>query len=607
MRRVNRVVSFIKPISIVFIAVGAIAVGASGSKPPSALSQIRESPDYPLTSPQGRTGVRRQAPLASISVGRGAVSSTTTYGMAGAVTYSRLTQSSLVANKRGGNSRNSSADSPFLATLTGLPVPFAAQSQAAPRLAPSSSVTSDQVNGVVSACSETGATADAQIDAAITSLGGNGGVVDLSCYGGSTQSIAGTIHVPANVWIRGNGRITKFQPASTSFTPLFSMDTSTSRVSGVWVDMANLAADSFNGCVFGFSGNYQPQASASSDPMQETVEDFAVTAWNQSTGAALCFTATGLNNSIAGVSVRHGYISGTRNGLDFEESGSGWINGNQISDVYIKQGAEPGECGILLHAAGTTPGGIDLNTFSQMTHDDITGISEVYAVCLTGGGYIQANTWEGAMADTPVPVHYDCSPNCGDTAEYQGNSFSGAFNGFWEAGAATYDNHFGLWNRQYSFGGPLNVNSINITSAGGLQYQGNPVFGPNTNNSISLFPAAHGGAVVDSDPSGGYAPHDSDSYRVHGYVVIPSGITSYQGGGTAISIANGTFTPGNLRMTDGGGSDADSGLSRNSIPSASSTAPMVNGIACIKSAGPPIVIGYCATAFSGTPPTCTCR
>jgi hypothetical protein len=502
------------------------------------------------------------------------------------------------------------------------PITFAAQPGAAAQYAALNPVKPEASTGSLSACTQAGSTADAQINAAIASLGENGGIVDLSCYGGSTQTIAGIIHVPAHVWIRGNGRITKFQPASGSFTPLFSMDTSTSRVSGVWVDTANLAPNTFNSCVFSFAGNYQPLASASSDPMQTTVEDFTVTAWNQSTGAALCFTATdAVLNSVDGVSVRHGYISGTQNAFDLQQSGSGWINGNEISDVYIKQGEEPGQCGILMHATGTTPGGIDLNTFSQMTHDDITASTGVYAVCIIGGGFIQANTWQGAMADSPVPVHYDCSPNCGDSTQYQGNNFSGAINGFWEDGSARYDNHFGLWNRQYSFGGPLTVNSINIIRAGGLQYMGNPVFGPDGSSSTSIYPLSHGGAVVDTDPGGGYAPHDADSYRVHGNVAIPPVITGFQGSGTAVSIANGPFTPGNLRMTDGGGSDADSGISRSSIPTASTTAPQVNAVACIKSAGPPIVIGYCVTApsasprpvplhefrLNGTPLTCVCE
>jgi hypothetical protein len=548
----------------------------------------------------------------------GAESTKTAHKLAAAANYYKPSEASLFAKSNVGGPRSATPDWALLANLTGLPTALAAQSGAAAQFGQNESMGKSR-GGVVSACGQAGGTADEQIDAAITSLGESGGVVDLSCFGGTTQTLAATIHVPAYVWLRGNGRITKFQPASGSFTPLFSIDTSTSRVSGIWVDTANLAANTFNGCVFGLSGNYQPLASASSDPMQETIEDFTVTAWNQSTGAAVCFTATdSILNSIAGVSVRHGYISGTQNALNFQESGSGWINGNQISDVYIKQGAEPGECGILLHATGTTPGGIDLNTFSQMTHDDITASSGVSAVCVMGGGFIQANTWEGAIADSPVPVHYDCSPSCGDSTEYQGNTFSGAINGFWEAGAPVYDNHFGLWNRQYSFGGALNVNSLNIVKAGGLQYQGNPVFGADGSTSISLFPLAHGGAVVDSDPEGGYAPHDSDSYRVHGNVVIPSFLTGFQGSGTAVSIANGPFTPGNLRMTDGGGSDADSGLSRSSIPSQSSTAPLVNGIACIKSAGPPIVIGYCTTPptesatplrhpLGGTAPTCTCQ
>jgi hypothetical protein len=42
-------------------------------------------------------------------------------------------------------------------------------------------------------------------------------------------------------------------------------------------------------------------------------------------------------------------------------------------------------------------------------------------------------------------------------------------------------------------------------------------------------------------------------------------------------------------------------------PGQSSTTPTVNTAACIKAVGPPIVIGYCSTVLSGTPPTCTCN
>ena len=40
----------------------------------------------------------------------------------------------------------------------------------------------------------------------------------------------------------------------------------------------------------------------------------------------------------------------------------------------------------------------------------------------------------------------------------------------------------------------------------------------------------------------------------------------------------------------------------------SATTPVINTIACIKTVGPPVVLGYCATAPSGGPPeTCTCN
>jgi hypothetical protein len=39
----------------------------------------------------------------------------------------------------------------------------------------------------------------------------------------------------------------------------------------------------------------------------------------------------------------------------------------------------------------------------------------------------------------------------------------------------------------------------------------------------------------------------------------------------------------------------------------SSTTPVINTAACIKAVGPPVAIGYCSTALTGSPPTCTCN
>ena len=52
-------------------------------------------------------------------------------------------------------------------------------------------------SAVIQACAFTGATADVQINAAIAALPSAGGTVDARCYGGTTQTIAATVTLPA--------------------------------------------------------------------------------------------------------------------------------------------------------------------------------------------------------------------------------------------------------------------------------------------------------------------------------------------------------------------------------------------------------------------------
>lgn len=374
------------------------------------------------------------------------------------------------------------------------------------------------INNVISACSQTGSTADVQISNAITALGANGGIVDLSCYSGTTPIIASTVNIPQNVWIRGGGTTANFQPSSTSLNPVFQLNAITSKISGVWVDLTALSSNSWTGCVFGLSGNYQPLSGTSGDPYRPTIEDFVITAGNQNNGGSgICATVTSdTTNSMAGLSIRHGFISGTQYAINIAQSETGWFNANQISDVSIKQQSSGTACGVLFNSTGSAPGGIGLNTFSQMTYEDEGGGSSDYAECFIGSGPIQGNTWEGSMNDNPTPVHYDCSPSCGTGSSYQDNWFSGAFNGTWESGAPPYDSHINLWLRDYNLAALVTVQGLNITNAYGLLYQGNQVIGTDGPTSTAIYPIEHGGVVAAVDPSGGYAPMQASAFDTEG-------------------------------------------------------------------------------------------
>ena len=85
-------------------------------------------------------------------------------------------------------------------------------------------------------------------------------------------------------------------------------------------------------------------------------------------------------------------------------------------------------------------------------------------------------------------------------------------------------------------------------------------------------------------------------------------LTGVQGtAGTAIAAASGTFTNGNLRSTNATGDEVDSGITTahiNALPTVGT--PIVGQAACVKAAGPPVVIGFCSTVVSSSG-ACTCN
>ena len=87
--------------------------------------------------------------------------------------------------------------------------------------------------------------------------------------------------------------------------------------------------------------------------------------------------------------------------------------------------------------------------------------------------------------------------------------------------------------------------------------------------------------------------------------LLPSTLTGYHGtSGTKVQLSDGTGTSGNVAKFAADGSIVDGGVAASSIPTVGT--PTVNQAACIKSAGPPVVIGYCSTVVSSAG-ACTCN
>ena len=88
-------------------------------------------------------------------------------------------------------------------------------------------------------------------------------------------------------------------------------------------------------------------------------------------------------------------------------------------------------------------------------------------------------------------------------------------------------------------------------------------------------------------------------------LLLPSTLTGYHGSsGTKVQLSTGTGTSGNVAKFAADGSIVDGGVAASAIPTVGT--PTVNQAACIKSAGPPVVIGYCSTVVSATG-ACTCN
>ena len=85
--------------------------------------------------------------------------------------------------------------------------------------------------------------------------------------------------------------------------------------------------------------------------------------------------------------------------------------------------------------------------------------------------------------------------------------------------------------------------------------------------------------------------------------ILPTTLTGDHGTGVKVQLSDGAGTSGNLAKYAADGSVTD-GPSVNSLATASS--PTANHAACIKSAGPPVLVGYCSTVVASDG-TCTCN
>ena len=285
-------------------------------------------------------------------------------------------------------------------------------------LSASGAVSFASINKVVYADQQAGATADVKI-ANCTAALPSGGICDATGFGATTQSIAATVTVPSGVWLRGS-LATKFQPASV--IDVFNLSP-TARISGIWVDTANLTANTFNRYVFGIGADGQNfvQVGASETT---TLENFRITATNQvSNGIGVEVSATSSStNSVSFVTVRNGRIAGMNSGYFFLTSGTGYITGNTFDNLSNTVGGTQGN-GFFMIAGGSI--GIIGNQFTNDSFEG-GGATSGAGVGLTGTAPIQDNQFVNLVVWDTVSgaVPFDISD-----AAASDNWFQGRFDG----------------------------------------------------------------------------------------------------------------------------------------------------------------------------------
>ena len=275
-------------------------------------------------------------------------------------------------------------------------------------------VAAGTVNGWISACSFPGATADVQIANAFLA----GPNVDTTCYGASTQTIASTVAYGAAKYQRLRGSFsTVFQPSAASET-MFNPGPY-SITEGISVNTNNVTGYSVP--VFLINGNARSALSGS--PL--IMHDINVVGSNTPVTGSACFevNATSLSASQAGMHIDHTHCMGNQYGWEMLQSGTGFTNSNQWSDltdeysqinIYVcSVGASGAQFsgntinGSYYEAGSAPQDGISFcstalstsNLFEGLSFQDITSGNPINNLSTVSAGNIFTGYWTGSVND----------------------------------------------------------------------------------------------------------------------------------------------------------------------------------------------------------------
>ena len=267
------------------------------------------------------------------------------------------------------------------------------------------------INKVVYADQQAGATADVKITNCFAALP-SGGTCDARGFGATTQSIVATVTVSVGITLLLDP-VTKFQAASSSLN-LFTVEPN-AVVDGLTFDCTNQPG--YSGIVF-----QNDNTVAYVDGNRTRIDNITINSSCQTvtTGAALQLSSTSLSLGVSFLRLSHWRVYGLQHGRIYTATGTGFVNGVNASDWVVSASSVGYQ---FQTPSGTSPSvGSNIDVGDQYELNTCTGSCIGFNYVATAGTVSFNDCLDCVSWDTTAPVTFTGSGA-------KGNLLIGRFDG----------------------------------------------------------------------------------------------------------------------------------------------------------------------------------
>lgn len=243
------------------------------------------------------------------------------------------------------------------------------------------------INKVIYADQQAGATADVKIANCLTALGGSG-TCNATGFGATTQSLAAQVTV-------NSGQTILFDPATTFQASTAALNPFVVKVNaivkGLHFDCGN--QPTYSGNLFTFNDAYR-------DGNTTAVEDTRITCSGVTTGTAALLSSTGVAQPIVWIRLSHWRQFGLLNQVLLTASGNGFVNDNHFTDMQMTGG---GGTSVQIHYT-TNNGQLNANQCIQCSFESAsaTDLAELFDGTTGANDQASNNLYIGDGWDTTV-------------------------------------------------------------------------------------------------------------------------------------------------------------------------------------------------------------